>query len=296
VTRTIGSLDVNHIVIVESLPAGESKTGTDLYQFLSNLPSVQNRKIPISLYSVESEAHFHELMGSLIQSAKNSGMLPIVHIECHGDEDELQFADGSCMSYLRVSRLLLQLNRATSLNLVASFAACFGGYFLRQMELLRRCPVRLMIGPTEEVTPHELRTGFITFYKTIFDTLSISDAQSRIEVMTLSNGMWVVETAEGWYFRVAANHLVTECSKVALKRRARDIHERKTRLVGSSGWSEREIYFRLRAHTRKMLLDRYYRRFFMVHPIPANAERFREARIELQRLMLRLRRKGTHAV
>lgn len=295
-TTSLGSLEFNHIVIVESLPVGDSKTGTDLHQFLSKLPSAQNRKIPVSLYPIESEAQFHELMGSLIQAAKDDGMLPIVHVECHGDEDGLQFANGSCMSYLHASRLLLQLNRVTNLNLVASFAACFGGFFLRQMGLLRRCPIRLMIGPTEEVKAYELRTGFKTFYEAIFDTLSISDATLKLDAVNLSKGKWLVETAEGWYVRVAASHLVTECSKVALKRRARELHERKARMVGGSGWSEREIYERLTAHTRQVLLDRYYRRFFMVHPVPANAERFKKAKIELQRLMLKLRRSGTHSV
>jgi hypothetical protein len=200
------------------------------------------------------------------------------------------------MSYLRASRLLLQLNRATNLNLIASFAACFGGFFLRQMELLRRCPVRLTIGPTEEVMAHELRTGFKAFYETILETLCISDAESRLHTMKLSRGRWIVETAEEWYFRVAASHLLTDCSRVALKRRAHVLHERMTRMVGVCTWSEREIYKRLTAHTRQVLLEKYYRRFFMVHPFPANAKRFKQAKIELQRLMLKLRRKGTHAV
>jgi hypothetical protein len=289
-------LDFNHIVIIESLPNDEPKTGTDLHHFLSTMPSVRKLKINLLLCSVQSATEFHDLMRNLIEATKYRDLLPMIHVECHGSEDGLHFADGSDMSYLRASRLLLQLNRATNLNLVASFAACFGAYFLRQMDLMRRCPVRVMVAPSEDVQASELFSGFAAFYRTVLETLKISDAQSTLEARQLNQGMWIVETAEAWYLRVAANHLLAQCSKAALRHRAQRVHARKTLLVGSAGWSERETYERLTRDTRTLLLDRYYRRFFMVNAIPTNAERFKRVNIELQSLMLKLRRKGTHKV
>lgn len=296
VRDSVNSLKFNHVIIVESLRPYDEKTGTQLHKFISELPSVRALKMPVSLEQITSSTHFHHLIRGMVKSAREDGLLPVLHVECHGDDEELQFTDGSTMSYVQLSRLLLQLNRATNLNVVAGFAACSGGFFLREMNLLRRCPVRLMVGPSDEIDYPTLLQGFKVFYQTMFDTVSIADAEMRLKAVPLHLGTWIVQTAEGWYFKVARAHLIQQCSKVALKERAAEIHRKKLLLPGGSGWSVQETYRRMTVHTRIMLLDKYFRRFFMVNAVPSNEKRFEAAKLGVAHLMLKLRRKGTHAV
>ena len=293
---SVNSLKFNHVIIVESLRPYDEKTGTQLHKFISELPSVRALEIPVSLEQITSSTHFHHLIREMVKSAREDGLLPVLHVECHGDDEELQFTDGSTMSYIQLSRLLLQLNRATNLNVVAGFAACSGGFFLREMNLLRRCPVRLMVGPSDEIDYPTLLEGFKIFYQTMFDTVSIANAEKRLKAVPLHIGTWIVQTAEAWYFQVAGAHLIQQCSKVALKERAAEVHRKKLLMPGGSGWSVQETYRRMTIHTRRMLLDKYFRRFFMVNAVPSNEKRFEAAKHGVAHLMLKLRRKGTHAV
>jgi len=95
----------------------------------------------------------------VLAGARQRGELPLLHIECHGNDDELSFADNSRMTWGELYPLLRDINVATGMRLLVSIAACFGAYLGKHLDLTDRAAFVALLSPPTSICPDTLRGG-----------------------------------------------------------------------------------------------------------------------------------------
>lgn len=101
--------------------------------------------------------------------AQQSHMVPLLHLEAHGDEVGLGCPDGVGGSHLltwdELTDPLQRLNRATACNLVVLVAACTGFTGIKAFYRGPRASAVALIGPDGPVTEGNLLRGTKEFYR-----------------------------------------------------------------------------------------------------------------------------------
>lgn len=286
---------LSRIVIVESLESHEVKTGGELARFIDTPGRASSLGLTVEHHICEHANAFKKLMCSLALDVTATGRIPLLHIECHGDEsDGLEFQNGSVLPWSALSDLLVILNTATRFNLVVVVSSCYGAHFLSQLDCVEPAPCYAIIAPTAEVGPDEILQGFRTFYLELFKSNDAGVAVNTMRRLTLQNGQWFVQQAEFWYEEVVIGYVETYCTNAEVKRRALRMHQQlcTERANSNLGQLKRGLI----KVNRDNLVGGYFDRYFMVNAIPENLGRFRAVRLRIAALISRLHNTGRFAV
>ena len=294
---TVGAgFRLSQVLIVESLEPHEVQTGAQIADFINAAEgSAASLGIAVEYRTCDNAPEFRAFLRSLTTHVRATGSIPLLHVECHGDENVgLEFCNGSVMSWLELSELLVELNRATRFNLVTVFSACYGAHFLSRVDSIDPAPCFAMIAPTAAVEPYELLAGFRTFYSTLLRSQDVAVAVGEILRLRLTEGVWFAHLAEFWYEEVAVRYVETQCTKPEMRRRALRMH----RKLQSEGLSRDIGQLRrgLVQVNRHNLLVKFFDRYFMTVDIPENTQRFRAARKRIENRLSCLRRTGRYGV
>lgn len=274
-------LSFSKVVIIESLEDHEVKTGLQIKELISGLIAESNKETPVEYLSCESAIDFKSIVSNL-KSDVDEGLIPLVHIECHGDILEgLEFKNGSTLAWGALAEIIWPLNLATGFNLVLCMSACHAGAFLGEMGKVERpCPCRVMIAPSLEVNAAECMAGFRTFYNEFFSSLALGEAVKKIELMKLDNGQWFGESAERWFIKISRDYIRTQCSPTAIRGRAIAIHE--NLMSNGINWSiERAEQFLLDA-LRRDSMNIMYKKYFAIEENSLFEEEFNHVLIDIR--------------
>ena len=234
-------------------------------------------------------------METTTREVVETNLIPLLHVECHGDEPSgLEFANGSTISWTDLSSLLVELNKATRFNLVATFAACYGGHFLGELESTSPAPVYAMLAPTEAVDPAEILAGCRLFYSTLLKTREAGDAMDSLSNMKLSSGAWFAQHAERWFERVTIGYVENHCTRRAIRIRCNDLFHHLRREGNFFDMSE--VKAMLRKANGDALLGHHFDTFFMTSSVPENSLRFQALRLKLEKEVDRLRATGRYII
>jgi hypothetical protein len=277
-TKTTG-FTLTRITVIESLGSGEVKTGSTLAEYIRGVGETNNRPIAVDLINCTDCADFRNIFKKLTSDAL-LGEIPIVHVECHGDQNTgLKFADGSNMPWDEVAALCLALNIACRFNLLAIYSACFGGHFLGQMGAVNPAPCWCMIAPTETVNSAEIMRGLRDFYETLIRTLDIGGAILQLSQNELTRGEWFGKAAEVWFQQLMVGYIKGHCTRAQAKRRVELLHS-KLKNAGNKV-NPRDLKRQIKNRNRTSLASEYFDKYFIVDKIPENAQRFSNARKRL---------------
>jgi hypothetical protein len=276
----------NRLVVIQSLEDHETQTGKILHDFLTpRLPE----GCDIEFQPCESAIGFTAIIERLIAETAG-GVLPIVHIETHGDKTTgLEFANGSMLSWDELSSSLSRLNIATGFNFMVTCAACFGMFLMSKMNMNRSAVCYCILAPTDLVDPSELLGGFREFYVTFFGCMDAGKASSAMQSQKLQNGAWFGKAADAWYEQM----IVAYAEKAADP----ELHAENLTIIAaglgqSSQHSREDIERYLRTKQRMFLNEEAFHTFFCTNDLPANIERFdttrRNAALQLQLLGLEI--------
>lgn len=278
------------IVIVQSLEPHETKTGEQLYDYIKNNTNQYFNAGDIQLINCSYAEKFLECIKNLTEDAKN-GSIPIIHIECHGDMlDGLEFENGSDLSWESLSSALLDLNIATKFNLLVSISACYGFYFIDQMNPLKPAPTWGLVGPSEIVSPSELFDGFKIFYKSFLETLDFGYAKQSLINHSLKEGDWYCQIAEDWFIEIAQHYIANHCNRKEARLRVERLHSRLLKLGKSKKMGE--IKKELIKLNRSKITEDYFDAYFSIKEIPKNKLRFASLKADLEEMMIKMRSQG----
>jgi len=268
----------SRVVVVESLEAHEFASGTRLVEYLQTQLGGLEASLPVVRVSCESAIEFRDTMSRLTAEAAR-GEIPLLHVECHGDEGfGLEFSNGSTLGWEELSLVLERLNRATHLNLVAVFAACFGAHFAAQLVPLRGAPCFALIAPTHTVDAGEILGSFREFYTTLFRSLDAGQAAAAVVKRGLSTGTWFADTAERWFVTMITTYVQTHVTWDAMIARAESI---RSKVPPEARPGRARALRQLRKAQQQELRENYFKTYFLVAEFPHHEARFCEAQRRL---------------
>lgn len=108
----------NQIVVLDSVPEGDYNTARRLHEDIQTYANAYSRSPAIQYVRIESAEDFFRCIDDCRLRTKELGIVPMLHVECHGNEDGFQFADGSLSDWSELKQPLTDLNIATELNLM----------------------------------------------------------------------------------------------------------------------------------------------------------------------------------
>ncbi|HIA3650320.1 TPA: hypothetical protein ACWP79_004240 [Escherichia coli] len=159
------SVVYNSIIIIESLPENEYKTG----EVLSNkLKTSYPDHSGIQYIPVASKDEFIDLMGEIrILMQVNQGFRPIIDIETHGNKMEVGFADNSRMPWGELMDILRGINEICKNELVVFLACCEGYHFIKSTTISRYSPCGYLFSPQEKISVLNVINATIEFFNEI---------------------------------------------------------------------------------------------------------------------------------
>lgn len=262
----------NQILVVDSIPTGEYNTARRLFEDLEAYATAYPPSPAVRYMRVENAAEFFQCILMTKDNAEHRDVVPMLHIECHGDEDGFQFADGSLADWDELKVPITELNVATGLNLMVAVAACTGGALAKVMRMGDRAPFWGLIGPTRTLTAGELEKAYAALYLTLLSTKSPADAVKAMEQATAPGLFWRT-TSQGLFEKVWRNYKSEHCTTAALEVRGRRMMDRLRESGDSPLPSMDELLRRFIAH-EPIAFERYRQTFFMCDIFPEHSNRF----------------------
>lgn len=174
-------IEFNRIYVIESLPDGEEKTGTALYNDLLRWQENRYEGFSSILIEPQNKNDWNEKLKLILDEASN-GFLPIIHFEIHGstNKDGLVLVSGELVSWCEMRQQLVEINIASRMNLFVSLAVCHGAYLLTQYHLDQRAFCYGVLGSFDAIPIDDLKIRFQEFYQELFETFSITKAYQRL--------------------------------------------------------------------------------------------------------------------
>lgn len=286
----LASFSLGEIVIIQSLDEIQRKSGDEIYRHVSKIIEEKKSSLQVRIINCGSAIEFQHIIENLTNELKGGGRIPLLHIECDGDEKEgLNFANNSDLSWEQVAVLLSHLNSACETNLLAIFSACFGGYFVSQIKPNQAMPCYGAIGPSSRIHPDEIEKTLKDFYSALLSSMDAGLAVQSLTQTRLSSGRWFCQTAEEWFEGVLIRYVQEHCTRDAITTRAREMYrklceERKKNSAVkwlSIGQLKRKILSGIKNST----LDDMFGKFFRLREFPANRERYSFAYDRIKRRM-----------
>jgi hypothetical protein len=277
-------LTLGIVHIVEWLRPGDAKTGRELFDELEPIGIASKPEVPVKFWRVSTKQEFVDLFPQFEQIFRDTGRIPVLHIETHGDANGIGVSAADRIDWPELMELFISFNRLTRLNLVAVLAACEGFWGVQMLQPARNAAAfRGLLGPNREVKARELATGCLTFYRT---ALGQMNGDAAIQAMNdavdkAKQTFWTIsaETA----FKVVFKHfLETECTPEAIERRLARIEANGIANRCAAGLPDMfaKDLERARKLAREKLCDHrgrfeeMRREFFYIDKYPENDQRF----------------------
>lgn len=175
-------IEFNRIYVIESLPEGEEKTGTQLNDDLLRWQQYRYKGFKSVLLEPKDILEWTESMEIILDDTVNKGVFPIIHFEIHGstNKDGLVLASGELVSWESMRTILTKINIASRMNLFVSLAVCHGAYLLMQYQLDQRAFCSGLLGSFDEIKVSDLKIRFTEFYQELFTTFDMNKAYQRL--------------------------------------------------------------------------------------------------------------------
>lgn len=262
----------NQILVIDSIPSGELNTAKRLVEDIETYASAFSPSPAVQYVRVESWDELIEQISKCQKDAEERDIVPMLHIECHGDEDGFQLANGSLADWEELKLPITELNVATRLNLMIAVAACTGGALAKALRMSDRAPFWGLIGPTRTVTASALEKAYRALYLTLLETKSPPKAVAAMDAATEPGLFWRT-TAQGLFEKGWASYKKDQCSAEAFEVRAKRMQERYKQLSDKPPPTVEELKVLLVTHEPKAF-ERFCATFFMYDLFPEHRTRF----------------------
>lgn len=256
----------NKILVIDSIPEGEINTAKRLFEDIETYTNAYEDSPTSEYIRIESGDEFIQVLTQCQKLATSNDIYPMLHIECHGDEDGFQFADASLLDWPELKAPLADLNEAMHLNLMIAVAACVGGALAKVITMGDKAPFWGLIGPTDTALPSELEEPYRALYLTLIKEKSPENAVKAFE-KAAKKGLYWRTTAQGLFEKGWSHYKANYCNEIALEQRAARMQ------LKAPQFSKDYLKELLRNH-EPTAFERYRNTFFMCNKYPEHISRF----------------------
>lgn len=211
----------NAIVILDAVPDGHINTAHSLKENLEDIECYYAEGLQVRYFRINTYDDLKSGLTKTLDEINNNGLKPWIHLDGHGlsDQSGFAFAGGTSCSWVQLKEIVTPINIALGLNLVLILATCFGGYFTRAIDITDRAPVLGLIGPPREIKTGEVERAFPAFYKTYFETRSLTTALKVLDAGA-STDPYLRTTAEQFFYLTWADYKKNHCTEEQIEKRA----------------------------------------------------------------------------
>lgn len=156
------------IHIIEWLLPNDLKTGRELFDELQPMGLIAKPPVETVFHSVATRAEFVALLRAFEDRYRADGIIPLLQIETHGDQDGIGIGDGEGFDFIELAQQLMPLNQLTGLRLFVVLAACEGLWGMKMSLPSERAAFQVLLGPIRSVTGGEMATAMQAFYRSAF--------------------------------------------------------------------------------------------------------------------------------
>lgn len=259
------------LIIVDSVPSGESNTAGRLMDDVETHAVAHPPAPAVEYIRVQDRYGFISVLQGCKDEVASGGLIPMLHIECHGNEDGFEFADGSFATWDEIKVPLANLNVETKLNLMVAVSACTGGALAKVVAMRDRAPFWGLIGPTRTVRPFELEQAYRAFYTTLLSTHSAASAVAAMNAKA-EKGLFWRTTAQGLFEKAWTRYREEYSTPEAYRVRAERMQHR-CRKPGGSAPSVARLQEMLISREPDAF-ERFRNNYFMLDLYPDHKERF----------------------
>lgn len=262
-----------NVWIVEWLFPDDRPTGRLLHEWM-----MARRPGWSAYFSCTSKAQVIHRIESATARAQRSNMIPVLHLEAHGDEIGLGGPDASgrpeLLTWEELTDALQGLNLATRCNLVVFVAACIGFAGVKALRRGPRAPAIALVGPDATVKATNLLWATKEFYRRRMDKRpnlqEIAESASR-EAGTVTVELEPFTTL---FYEAFVEELITSVRPSEHHRRTERLRQR---MLATTALSASEIEDRLALSPPLPswdALQSVWDKMFMIDLYPENQERF----------------------
>jgi hypothetical protein len=268
----------NKICILESIPNGQLKSGLRLYEDRIQQAEKEHENLHASYSDIQNKKEFYSALKLIEKEATESGLYPMLHIDCHGSKSGLQLKNGEEITWAELRDYLIDINKACRLNLVITLAACNGTHLIYVVNKLDRAPFRALIAPVHEISAGEIEADFKAFYETFFRTLSGDEAMKALNRGIISNDLkYNFFSIKGLFLKAYAKYLANHCIGKGRQKRIEELLSKSRKNPDVRRHNIGDIRKRIKDELKKIEEPRFYevkKRFFFEDLYPENEKQF----------------------
>jgi len=269
----------NKIYVVDSLRDTELQTAAALFH--DNIQwRTKHLGLDSSYTSVSTRQDFSVFWETVRNEVLNRQILPIIHLEAHGDENGLALRSGEQVKWEDLIENLCVINRGCGNNLLLTLAVCKGVHLMKIIvqTITGRTPFWAIIGPTDTVKAGDISKAFNEFYGELLSSLDGTKALNKLnDALPPDATKYRFVYCEALFRMAFKGYLNTQCSgKTKRERVERLLTEIKTKkkLPAPIGEIRHDFKEKLRKENQRPIFEKYRRRFFMIDDFPENDKRF----------------------
>ena len=262
-----------NIWIIEWLPSGDQRTGRLLHEW------VQERRPGWSTYfECSSKLEVICSIERATNIARNSRMIPVLHLEAHGNEIGLVGPNGSqgveLLTWDELIEPLQTLNLATLCNLVVVVAACIGFAGIKALVRGPRAPAIALVGPDAPIMNSRLLSATKELYRRWMDH------DPRLDEIAVSASREAGTVSFEWEpFAVLAYDALSEQLIISMRKDQQhmQMNRIRQRMLEPNTLLSTEIEHQLSRFSPSLqgnLIQRMWDEMFMIDIYPDNRERF----------------------
>lgn len=156
------------LIIIESLPDDEKKTGYELYSTIIKYKTFEFPDLGSKCYDVNNRKDLFTLLKELVIKAVEENYFFILHIEIHGYDDGVVLKNGEEITWGEMIPYFQDINIHYRNYLTLVLGICRGASILKYINPSERAPFRSLISSEKDIYLIDLIPGFEEFYKNFF--------------------------------------------------------------------------------------------------------------------------------
>lgn len=267
----------NKIIVIESLDPNERHTGKELYDDLIARMPYLHSELLADYKKVNTLKEWDALMNDILTECNNTGNIPILHLEIHGEGSGkgLVTSSNELIPLEHVGNQFRDINVATGCNLFITLGVCKGLYLLFNMHMNKPMPFIGAVGSFDTMLNSDIYIRYYDFYDTFFRTLDIASAYVALQKANPDlDSKYRYMPADELFYKNYQEYLNKQCTDGALKARAKE----SIATLSCKNRHERRLKEKLFIKQEKIDRGKYFRNhaatFFMTNEFPENKERF----------------------
>lgn len=176
------NIQYNSIIVIQSLRPNDRPTGEELYNDIISR-FTQLNSTTSSFHVVETRLEFLILFQTIADAVKTKNLLPILHLEIHGDDTGMQLTNGEMILWEEIEPYLREINTFLKNKLLITLAACKGITMYKMVKFDLPAPFWGIVAPKSEISSATLIADFTEFYTQL---LRHKDIQAAVDCLNVN--------------------------------------------------------------------------------------------------------------